>query len=110
MLGAGVAAKAGLSKSNGSSARASVTHAGHQPGVATPEPHDHGPAGDGHPSFRRGQVVDHEANGFHPAELLHAFDHGKTRRLASGRVLREWELVAQDKEIEVAPGVGFPAW
>ena len=31
-------------------------------------------------------------------------------RLASGRVLREWEIVAQDKEIEVAPGVKYEAW
>ena len=30
---------------------------------------------------------------------------GHDQRLASGRVLREWELVAVDKEIEVAPGV-----
>ena len=31
-------------------------------------------------------------------------------RLGSGRLLREWELIAADKEIEVAPGVKFPAW
>ena len=30
--------------------------------------------------------------------------------MASGRVLREWELVALDREIEVAPGVRFAAW
>ena len=30
--------------------------------------------------------------------------------MASGRVLREWELVAVDKEIEVLPGVKFAAW
>jgi FtsP/CotA-like multicopper oxidase with cupredoxin domain len=110
VLGAGAAAKAGLLTPNGSSALASGSHSGHDAGVATPEPHDHGLAGDGHPGFRRGAVVDHDANGFHPTELLRDFDHGKTRRLASGRVLREWELVAQDKEIEVAPGVGFAAW
>ena len=45
------------------------------------------------------------ANGFDPTEILRDFDYGTTRRLASGRVLREWELVAVDKEIEVAPGV-----
>jgi FtsP/CotA-like multicopper oxidase with cupredoxin domain len=55
-------------------------------------------------------VVDHAANGFNPTEILRDFDHGRTRRLASGRVVREWELVAGDKEIEVAPGVKFPAW
>jgi FtsP/CotA-like multicopper oxidase with cupredoxin domain len=60
--------------------------------------------------FRAGQTVDHRANGFHPTALLRDFEHGKTRRLASGRVLREFELVAQDKSIEVAPGVSFDAW
>ena len=76
---------------------------------AEPPAHDHGKAPD-HPGFQAGASVDHAANGFDPTELLRDFDHGKTRRLASGRVLREWELVANDKEIEVAPGVKFPAW
>ena len=62
-----------------------------------------------HASFAGGRV-DHRANGFNPTEILRDFDHGKTRRLASGRVLREFELVAADKEIEVAPGVKFAAW
>jgi FtsP/CotA-like multicopper oxidase with cupredoxin domain len=57
-----------------------------------------------------GRTVDHRANGFNPTDVLRDFDGGKTRRLASGRVLREWELVAIDKEIEVAPGVKFAAW
>jgi FtsP/CotA-like multicopper oxidase with cupredoxin domain len=63
-----------------------------------------------HAAFASGRQVDHRANGFHPTELLRDFDYGKTRRLPSGRVLREWELVAQDKEIEVAPGVKYEAW
>ena len=42
--------------------------------------------------------------------ILRDFDSGTTRRLASGRVLREWTLVAEDKEIEVAPGIRFAAW
>jgi FtsP/CotA-like multicopper oxidase with cupredoxin domain len=62
------------------------------------------------PTFRQGVSVDHDANGFNPTEMLRDFDWGKTRRLASGRVLREWTLVAGDKEIEVAPGVHYPAW
>jgi FtsP/CotA-like multicopper oxidase with cupredoxin domain len=71
--------------------------------------HAHGPVPD-HPGFRAGARVDHIANGFHPTELLRDFDHGRTTRLASGRTLREWELVATDNEVEVAPGVKFPAW
>ncbi|MEJ7818132.1 MAG: multicopper oxidase domain-containing protein, partial [Thermoleophilaceae bacterium] len=62
------------------------------------------------PTFRKGARVDHRANGFNPTKLLRDFDYGKTRRLPNGRVLREWEVFAADKEIEVAPGVKFPAW
>jgi FtsP/CotA-like multicopper oxidase with cupredoxin domain len=63
-----------------------------------------------HATFAPGRTVNHRANGFNPTELLRDFDYGKTRRLASGRVLREWEIVAHDREIEVAPGVKYEAW
>jgi FtsP/CotA-like multicopper oxidase with cupredoxin domain len=63
-----------------------------------------------HATFAKDRSVDHRRNGFNPTELLRDFDYGKTRRLPSGRVLREWEIVAQDQEIEVAPGVKFEAW
>ena len=55
-------------------------------------------------------TVDPKVNGFDPMEILRDFDWGKTRRVAGGRVLREWELVAYDKEIEVVPGVRLAAW
>jgi len=61
------------------------------------------------PGFE-GPVVDPAANGFDPSEIVRDFDWGTTRRLPTGRVLREWEIYALDKEIEVAPGVHFPAW
>jgi FtsP/CotA-like multicopper oxidase with cupredoxin domain len=104
-LGAGAAARAGLL--GGSAAASSTEHTGHMPEM--PKPHDHGNA-DAHPGFRAGATVNHAANGFDPSEILRDFDEGRTRRLASGKVLREWELVAQDKEIEVTPGVKFAAW
>jgi FtsP/CotA-like multicopper oxidase with cupredoxin domain len=56
------------------------------------------------------QRVDPATNGFDPSAIVRDFDHGKTRRLAGGRVLREWELVAYDKEIEIVPGVKVAAW
>jgi FtsP/CotA-like multicopper oxidase with cupredoxin domain len=62
----------------------------------------------GHASFRG--AVDFAGNGFDPHEVLRDFDWGRTTRLPSGRVLREWELIAGQKEIEVAPGVNFEAW
>ena len=61
-------------------------------------------------TMRKGATVDHRANGFNPTDVLRDFDLGRTRRLASGRTLREWEVVAVDKEIEIAPGITFPAW
>ena len=70
----------------------------------------HGSTGGGHAAFREGSAVDHAANGFDPQEIVRDFDWGTTRRPASGRVVREWELYAVDKEIEVAPGVRFAAW
>jgi FtsP/CotA-like multicopper oxidase with cupredoxin domain len=70
-------------------------------------------AGNGH----AGHTTAHAAfdgasvsNRFDPHEILRDFDYGKTSRLPNGRTLREWELVAGDIEIEVAPGVKFPAW
>lgn len=80
----------------------------------------HGPAhgaadavhggGNAGPTFKQGETVDHAANGFNPTGMLRDFDWGKTTRLPNGRVLREWTLVAGDQEIEVAPGVKYPAW
>jgi FtsP/CotA-like multicopper oxidase with cupredoxin domain len=73
-----------------------------------------GPTGSRHMGGRemgfRGGSVDHRANGFDPSKLVRDFDWGKTRRLANGRVLREWEIAAYDKDIEVAPGISYPAW
>src|SRR5215212_7864707 len=63
-----------------------------------------GAALEGHADFRAGETVDHRANGFDPSEVLRDFDWGHTRRLPTGRVLREWELEAVDREIEVMPG------
>jgi FtsP/CotA-like multicopper oxidase with cupredoxin domain len=65
---------------------------------------------DGHAAFRDGRTVDHTANGFDPHDILRDFDYGTTSTLPGGRTLREWTLVAQDKDIEVAPGVRFAAW
>jgi FtsP/CotA-like multicopper oxidase with cupredoxin domain len=54
--------------------------------------------------------VDHAANGFDPHEVLTGWETGRTERLPDGRVLRTFEIVAEDKEIEIAPGLIFPAW
>ena len=48
--------------------------------------------------------------GFDPVRFLTHFDYGVVSTLPTGQPLREYELVALDAEIEVAPGVFFPAW
>ena len=55
-------------------------------------------------------VGDLQPGGFDPSAFLTQFDTGKVSRLSTGQILREYEVVAVDKEIEVAPGVFFPAW
>jgi FtsP/CotA-like multicopper oxidase with cupredoxin domain len=107
VISAGVAARSGLLSSGSDAALAQDVH---QHTVKAPKQPAHAHAGEGHLGFPPGQQVDHAANGFNPTEMLRDFDTGKTRRLASGRVLREWELIAIDKEIEVAPGIKFAAW
>jgi FtsP/CotA-like multicopper oxidase with cupredoxin domain len=66
--------------------------------------------GAAHAGFAGSGVVDPAVNGFDPSKLLRDFDWGKTRRLPSGRVLREWELIAEDKEVQIAPGVTYDGW
>lgn len=54
--------------------------------------------------------VDVEKLGFDPAAMLTDFDYGEVSTLASGQTLREYSWVAVDREIEIAPGLVFPAW
>jgi FtsP/CotA-like multicopper oxidase with cupredoxin domain len=54
--------------------------------------------------------VDHEANGFDPHEMLYDYDYGEISTTPNGQTLREYEIFAVDREIEIAPGVYFPAW
>ena len=55
-------------------------------------------------------AVDPKANGFDPMQMLVDWDYGQVSSLPSGQRLREYSVVAVDKEIEIAPGIHFPAW
>lgn len=54
--------------------------------------------------------VDHARNGFDPHDILDDWDQGSVTTDATGRRVREYEITAVDIEIEIAPGVFFPAW
>jgi FtsP/CotA-like multicopper oxidase with cupredoxin domain len=79
---------------------------------AASSPHAHNMmAGSTHMGFAEGRTtIDPSVNGFDPSLLIRDFDWGTTRRLANGRTIRRYELVAADKEIQIAPGVKFKAW
>ena len=81
-------------------------------GAAAPPQHEHPLVpGSMHSGLAEGnQAVDPSVNGFDPSVIVRDFDWGTTRRLAGGRTLRTWELVAYDKEIEVVRGVKYHAW
>jgi FtsP/CotA-like multicopper oxidase with cupredoxin domain len=54
--------------------------------------------------------VDHANNGFNPTEMLTDFDGGNVSLLPNGQTVREYTLTAQNKAIEVVPGLKFAAW
>jgi FtsP/CotA-like multicopper oxidase with cupredoxin domain len=54
--------------------------------------------------------VDHARNGFNPTDILTDFDYGQVSTLPDGRTLREYNIVAVNKEVEVIPGIVYPAW
>ncbi len=63
-----------------------------------------------HGHFGNIAVGDVDTSRFDPMRYLRHFDYGRVSTLADGRTLREFEITAVDLEIEVAPGVFFPAW
>jgi len=76
------------------------THQPQPPPTMIPHGGDLGAVGD----------VDIRRAGVDPMRYLTHFDWGKATPLPGGRMLREYRLVAQVREIEVAPGVAFVAW
>lgn len=73
---------------------------------AAPDHNQHG----GHGDFGTVGTVDHERNGFDPHQILTEFEYGRVSRLPNGQTVREFSIVSRDVNLEVAPGVFFPAW
>jgi FtsP/CotA-like multicopper oxidase with cupredoxin domain len=90
--------------------------AGSAPGArAEPSGTGHAPSGHagGHGSHGGMSVmgaVDSGRNGFDPIQMLVDWDYGRKSTLPNGQTIREYEIFAVDKEIEIAPGLFFPAW
>ncbi len=58
---------------------------------------------------QHGGQGDVDLSKFDPSKFLRDFYWGEERQ-ENGRTVREYEMVSQDAEIEVAPGVFYPAW
>lgn len=78
-------------------AAAGTVHTSHAPDVS-------------HPGNLTVGEVDLARLGFDPTRYLTHFDWGRMTKLPAGRTLREYTIVASEREIEIAPGVFFPAW
>ena len=50
------------------------------------------------------------AAGIDPVKFLRDFDYGTISRRANGQTVREYRMIAMDRELEVMPGVFYPAW
>jgi manganese oxidase len=101
LRGAGLAGLLSLLPGGTAAARTGHGGAGHTA---------HGGHGDRHGGNRMMGEVDHAANGFDPHDILTDFDMGEVTVAADGTRRREWTITAIDRELEIAPGVVFPAW
>lgn len=54
--------------------------------------------------------VDNARNGFSPRDILTGWNSGKVSQLENGQTLREYDIAVEEREIEIAPGVFYPAW
>lgn len=113
LLAGGLAAAGGTIVSAGnvqSQTSPSASHAGHGMAATAPTTASAPPHLAAHGAMMTVGEVDNARNGFDPTALLTDWDTGITSILPDGRTLRTFEVTAEDKEIEIAPGVMFPAW
>ncbi len=54
--------------------------------------------------------VDNARNGFDPYDMLTDWETGSVSRAPDGQIIRTFNITAVDNDIEIAPGVFFPAW
>ena len=107
VLGAGILAAGGTAVAATAAQQSSRTE---HPGSTARDGMGSAGHGSSHGAMMTVGEVDEERNGFDTLKLLTDWETGTVSRLPDGRVLRTFEIEAVDKEIEIAPGVMFPAW
>jgi manganese oxidase len=112
LLVGGLVAAGGAAIAAGSarSQSAADSMAGHDMSTMPADPYAAPMQGMAHGNMTTVGKVDHNRNGFDPTAMLTDWERGATELLPDGRTLRTFEVDAIDKEIEIAPGIFFPAW
>lgn len=97
----------------GGAGAAAVAQAAQRPVELDRRYHQHGASGDDNDDGPVPNVpgeVNHEANGFNPSDILTDFDGGTVSTLASGQTLRDYYFTSLIKNVEMVPGIQYPAW
>lgn len=113
LVGGLVAAGGAVALAKGASSQTALSDgamAGHDMAAMQVDPYAAPMPGMAHGNMMTVGRVDHTRNEFDPTLMLTDWDTGKTDILPDGRTLRTFEVAAIDKEIEIAPGIFFPAW
>lgn len=100
--------KLGSAGALGAASLVSIASAGPTAGPSSQQPTTHS-AGHGD-NLMTGDVDPANVNQFDPTAMLTDYDYGRVSTLPDGRTLREYDFFAVEKEIEIAPGVFYPAW
>lgn len=113
LVGGLVAAGSAVALAKGAASQsvpATGAMAGHDMSAMQADPYAAPMAGMAHGDMMTVGRVDHARNGFDPTPMLTDWNTGTTSTLPDGRTLRTFEVTAIDREIEIAPGIFFPAW
>lgn len=113
LVGGLVAAGGAVALAKGASSQtapADGAMAGHDMAAMQADPYAAPMPGMAHGNMMTVGRVDHARNEFDPTPMLTDWDTGTTETLPDGRTLRTFEVSAIDREIEIAPGIFFPAW
>lgn len=113
LVGGLVAAGGAVALAKGASSQTAPANdamAGHDMSAMQADPYAAPMPGMAHGNMMTVGRVDHARNGFDPTPMLTDWDTGTTEVMTDGRTLRIFEVEAVDKEIEIAPGIFFPAW
>ncbi|HZJ10771.1 MAG TPA: multicopper oxidase domain-containing protein [Trueperaceae bacterium] len=103
VLAQGAPAGEAAGHATGHSAESAAGRAADYPGQAAGHGSHHG-------AMTTVGEVDNARNGFDPHDILTDWDGGRVSTAANGQTIRHYTITAVDKEIEIAPGLFFPAW